>query len=146
MQQQVFVALSTVAAAFWWCSAATAWNVTRLYGTPLPARLTDVAVWRNRAYACWPRVDASSQPVTLLELPWPETREHPWGALTAVRWSPRRSFHADQQVSAQYTATSVRCLYDSNNIVHLQVDFFSLLTSYTHFLGRFMFFRKTHFS
>ncbi|XP_025423669.1 uncharacterized protein LOC112693016 [Sipha flava] len=94
MQPVVALPLA-VAAALWWCSAATvsAWNITRLYGTSVPARLTDVAVWRNRAYACWPRADAA-QPVTLLELPWPETKERPWAP---ARWTPRRSFHADQQ-------------------------------------------------
>jgi len=87
---------------FWWCSAAaivSAWNTTGLYGATR-VRLTDVAVWRNRAYACWPRLDAS-QPVTLLELPWPETAA---GQSVAQRWKPKTPFRADQQVSGERLA------------------------------------------
>lgn len=77
----------------------SAWDVAGLYGTPLPppplVRLVDVAVWRNRAYACWPRADPS-QPVTLLELPWPET-----GGELPPRWKPRGPFRTDQQVRAR---------------------------------------------
>ncbi|XP_015368116.1 PREDICTED: uncharacterized protein LOC107164709 [Diuraphis noxia] len=71
-----------------------AWNTDGLYGTPMPARLTDVAVWRNRAYACWPRADVT-QPVTLLELPWPETVDEQ--AQQPSSWTPHRPFYADQQ-------------------------------------------------
>lgn len=71
-----------------------AWDVGAMYGAPSPlrARLTDVAVWRNRAYACWPRLDGE-QPVTLLELPWPETDQY-----RRPRWKPRGPFRAEQQV------------------------------------------------
>ncbi|XP_003243824.2 uncharacterized protein LOC100575968 [Acyrthosiphon pisum] len=78
----------------WWPAVAVAWNTDRLYGTRMRARLTDVAVWRNRAYACWPRADAS-QPVTLLELPWPETIDEQ--SQQPSSWTPSRPFYADQQ-------------------------------------------------
>lgn len=89
----VLVVIILTSALSRWPAVAVAWNTGRLYGTPMRARLTDVAVWRNRAYACWPRADAS-QPVTLLELPWPET-----GDEQSPTWTPRRPFYADQQVS-----------------------------------------------
>lgn len=91
----VLVIEFTAALGWWWPAAAVAWDTDRLYGTPTRARLTDVVVWRNRAYACWPRADAS-QPVTLLELPWPETAD----GQASSSWTPRRPFYADQQVSA----------------------------------------------
>lgn len=84
-----------------WPAVAVAWDTGRMYGTPMRARLTDVAVWRNRAYACWPRTDAS-QPVTLLELPWPETDNE-----QSLSWKPRRPFYADQQVSVSTLRYSI---------------------------------------
>ncbi|VVC35618.1 Six-bladed beta-propeller, TolB-like,Major royal jelly protein/protein yellow [Cinara cedri] len=94
-------AVLTAAATALWCLRCSAWNVTRLYGigpAGPPVRLTDVAVWRNRAYACWPRLDAS-QPVTLLELPWPETTDQQLRAPPGFgsAWKPRGPFRADQQ-------------------------------------------------
>ncbi|XP_060851578.1 uncharacterized protein LOC132929946 isoform X3 [Rhopalosiphum padi] len=91
----VLVIEFTAALGWWWPAAAVAWDTDRLYGTPTRARLTDVVVWRNRAYACWPRADAS-QPVTLLELPWPETAD----GQASSSWTPRRPFYADQQIQS----------------------------------------------
>lgn len=96
MRCRVVVLIAFTVVIGWWPAVVVAWNTDRLYGTRMRARLTDLAVWRNRAYACWPRADAS-QPVTLLELPWPETvDEQPQQPSS---WTPSRPFYADQQVS-----------------------------------------------
>lgn len=109
MRCREIVLIEFTAVLSWWSAVAWAWNTGKLYGTPMRARLTDVAVWRNRAYACWPRADAS-QPVTLLELPWPETADEQPEQLSS--WTLRRPFYADQQVSIP--------LYDSTYIILTQ--------------------------
>jgi len=106
MRHREVVLIAFAAVLGWWSAVSRAWNTERLYGTSMRARLTDVAVWRNRAYACWPRADAS-QPVTLLELPWPETVDEQLQQRSS--WIHRRPFYSDQQVSI--------LLYDSTYII-----------------------------
>ncbi|XP_050432595.1 uncharacterized protein LOC126840723 [Adelges cooleyi] len=77
-------------------AVASDWNVTEHYGLHGGVRLSDVVVWRNRAYACVPRLDGR-QPVTLLELPWPEVADPTAAADPTRNWRPRKTFRADQQ-------------------------------------------------
>ncbi|KAL4131670.1 hypothetical protein QTP88_008949 [Uroleucon formosanum] len=123
MQCMVVVLIAFAAIIGWWPAVAVAWNTVRLYGTPMRARLTDVAVWRNHAYACWPRADAS-QPVTLLELPWPETvDEQPQQPSS---WTPSRPFCADQQRSSNATANLSAHIVTSR----LNITFYIILYSW----------------